>query len=81
MMKLTQTAIDEIKAVIQKPLAHGELRQIEAMGNLFISSQKFPEGDDGLAICDIATMDFWFQYSLRINGVPYYLYGGTPIAN
>lgn len=79
-MKLTKTAIDEIKAVIQKPLEYGELRQIEVMGNLFVTLQKYPEGDDGIAICDNPTMDFWFQYSLKIDGVTYYLYGGTPVA-
>jgi hypothetical protein len=81
MMKLTKTAVDEIKLVIQKPLEPGELRQIEVMGNLFVSMQKFPESDDGLAVCGTAAMDFWFQYSLKIDGVSYYLYGGTPVAN
>jgi hypothetical protein len=80
MMKLTKTAIDEIKAAIVAPLGNGELRQIEVMGNLFVSLQRLPEGDDGIAICDNAMMDFWFQYSLKIDGIPYYLYGGTPVA-
>lgn len=78
MMKLTKTAIDEIKAVIVKPLDNGELRKIEVMGNLFVSINKFPEDDDGIALCDNALMSFWFQYSMKIDGVPYYLYGGTP---
>ena len=78
-MKITGTAIEEIRSVLTKPLEGGDLRHISAMGNLFVSGHKFPEDDNGLAITDNSKMDFWFQYSLKIDGVAYYFYGGTPI--
>ncbi|MFN3692992.1 MAG: hypothetical protein ACK4SL_02740 [Candidatus Paceibacteria bacterium] len=80
MMKLTQSAIQEIRASLVKPLQVGELRQIEAMGNLFVSIKRFPEDDHGVAITNDFSMDYWFQYSLKIDDTMYYFYGGTPVA-
>ena len=77
MMKLTNSAIAEIKAVLHKPLENGEMRQIEAMGNLFVSFHKMLEDDDGTVIQGNAGMEFWFQYSLKIDGITYYFYGGV----
>ena len=80
-MKLTTNAIQDIKVAIQQPLKDGELRQIESMGNLFVAQYKLPEDDDGTAMADNALMDYWFQYSMKIDGIMYYFYGGTPIVN
>lgn len=79
MMKLTSNAIQDIKTALNQPLNAGELRQIETMGNLFVAQHKFPEDDEGTALADSSLMDYWFQYSMKIDGIMYYFYGGTPL--
>ncbi|MES2749053.1 MAG: hypothetical protein V4606_01530 [Patescibacteria group bacterium] len=78
-MKITEMAIEKIREAIVKPLGMGELRQIVDLGNLYVSLQKWPEDDDGYVIHDNASMSYWFQYDIKIDGIKYYFYGGDPI--
>ena len=76
-MKFTAHMIAHMREQINlKAIEPDELRRVKGLGNLFMSTQRFPEDEEG----EFTRLGwtYWFQYSLRIDGELYYFYGGTP---
>ena len=76
MIKLTAHAIKLMREQIgRKPIGSDELRRIQGMGNLFMSPTRFSSDNDEF---ERNGWTYWEMYSLKIDGVIYYFYGGSP---
>ena len=77
MIKLTSHAIELIRLQIErKPINSDELRRVQGLGNLFMSRTRF-QSEDGEFEREGWT--HWEIYSMKIDGVVYYFYGGSPL--
>lgn len=86
MMLLTKQAAKVLKDSIEdKPLQEGEIRHIEAMGGLYITSSRLdPEQENTLdasgEVVEVRKngMKYWYQYAVRFGNARYYVYAGVP---
>jgi hypothetical protein len=74
-MKLTKNMIDHVRSSLAaRPLAPQELRRVEGMGDLYVSSSRLAVDDEGKYRAD--GMVYWEMYSLRVDGEVRYFYRG-----
>lgn len=87
-MLLTKQAAKLLKnSIEEKPLQEGEIRHIEAMGGLYVSTSRLDSKQDNALGIDGEVIEikrngmrYWYQYAVRFGSTCYYVYAGMPAA-
>ncbi len=73
-MIVTTQMMAHIERALEAPLKAGEMRHIKQLGNLWATTSKLNENENGVVV--EGDMTYWLQYQLPLNGITYYFYGG-----